>query len=60
MTPDGLIQWALCLGIAWLILGSLTGIDDWVKKQFGVKDKTKALEQRVAELEKRLNEMAKP
>jgi hypothetical protein len=59
MTPDGLIEWALCIGIAWIILGSLTGLDDWVKKQFGMKDKTDALEQRVAELERRLADAEK-
>jgi len=59
MTPDRLIEWALCLGIAWMILGSLTGLDDWVKKKFGVPDKNEELAQRLAELEKRLAALEK-
>jgi len=39
--------------------GHLTGLDDWVKKQFGVRDKTAALEQRLVELEKRLADLEK-
>jgi hypothetical protein len=59
MNPDRLIDWVLCLGIAWLIFGSLTGLDDWVKHKFGVRDKNDALEKRVAELEKRLDDAEK-
>ncbi len=59
MNPDSLIEWALCLGVAWVILSSLTGLDDWVKKQFGVKDKTEALEKRLDKLEKRLADLEK-
>jgi hypothetical protein len=59
MNPDSLIEWALCLGLAWIILGHLTGLDDWVKKQFVVRDKTAALEQRLVELEKRLADLEK-
>ncbi len=59
MKPDNLIEWAVCIGLAWIILGSLTGLDEWVKKQFGAKDKIAELEARIAELEKRLDAVEK-
>lgn len=27
MTPDRLVEWALCIGVAWLILGRLTSLE---------------------------------
>ena len=61
MNPSELIWWALAIGISWLILTSLTGLDDWLKELFGRKDsrkslarQLKALDERVKELEKKL------
>jgi hypothetical protein len=59
MNPDDLIEWALCIGVAWLILGSLTGADEWLKSQLGRKSRTQDLEERIAKLEQRLNEAEK-
>jgi sensor domain CHASE-containing protein len=58
MDPSKLIVWALCIGVAWLILASLTGVDDWLKSLFG-KTNSHDLEQRIQELEKRVNELSK-
>jgi hypothetical protein len=57
MEPSQLIVWALCIGMAWLILISLTGLDDWLKSLFGRRNKTGDLEARVAKLEKRLDDL---
>jgi hypothetical protein len=58
--PFELIPWALGIGIAWIILISLTGLDDWLKELFGkrrpdkeLQAKLESLESRVAELEKK-------
>jgi hypothetical protein len=58
--PFELIYWALGIGLAWMILISLTGLDDWLKGIFGKGKKQKelrtqlqALEARVALLEKK-------
>jgi hypothetical protein len=59
MNPDDLIEWALCIGVAWIILGSLTGADEWLKSLFGRKSRTQDLEQRIARLEQRLDESEK-
>ena len=59
MEPSSLIVWALCIGVAWLILISLTGLDDWLKSVFGRKSKSDDLEARVGKLEKRLDELSK-
>ena len=59
MEPSSLIVWALCIGVAWLILISLTGLDDWLKSLFGRKIKADDLEARVDKLEKRLDELSK-
>ncbi len=58
MDPSNIIEWAVCLGIAWLIFASLTGADDWLRSLFG-KSTTEQLEERVEQLEKRLDELAK-
>jgi len=58
MGPSSLITWAVCIGVAWLILASLTGADDWLKSLFG-KSNSHDLEQRISELEKRVNELSK-
>jgi hypothetical protein len=54
-----LIGWAVSIGVAWIILSSLTGIDVWLKKLVGQKDKTSALAARVDALEKRLADLEK-
>lgn len=58
MQPTQLILWAVCLGVAWIILTSLTGADEWLKSLFG-KSKLRDLESRVERLEKRLAETEK-
>ena len=58
MDPSSLITWAVCIGIAWLIFASLTGADDWLKSLFG-KTNSHDLEERIEELEKRVDEMSK-
>jgi hypothetical protein len=59
MNPDELIEWALCIGVAWIILGSLTGADEWLKSQFGRKNPTRDLEERITKLEQRLDKSEK-
>ncbi len=58
MDPTQLILWAVCLGVAWIILSSLTGADEWLKLLLG-KSKLRDLESRVERLEKRLAETEK-
>ncbi len=55
MEPTQLILWAICLGVAWIILRSLTGADEGLKSLFG-KSKLRDLEDRVRKLEKSLAE----
>lgn len=49
---------ALCLGVAWQITAGFTGADEWLKSCFG-KSKVSDLEEKVAKLEKRLDELEK-
>lgn len=58
MDPSSVITWAVCLGIAWLIFASITGVDDWLKSLFG-KSKESELEERIGNLEKKLEEIAR-
>ena len=58
MEPSQIITWAVCLGLAWLIFASLTGADEWAKSLFG-KSKTRDLQARVEQLEKRVDELSK-
>ncbi len=58
MEPTQLILWAVCLGVAWIVLTSLTGADKWLKLLFG-KSKLSDLESRVERLEKRVAETEK-
>lgn len=58
--PFDLIFWALGIGVAWIVLISLTGLDDWLKELVGkgrsdkkLAARLEALERRVAELEKK-------
>ena len=39
MDPSDIILWAVCLGVGWLIIASLTGADEWLKSLLG-KNKT--------------------
>lgn len=57
--PTDLIGWAIGLGVAWVIFNSLTGVDDWLKKLVGKKDRTAELETKVVALEKRLADLEK-
>ena len=58
MEPSQLITWAICLGVAWLLFASLTGADESLKSLFG-KTKIGDLEERVAILEQRVDELGK-
>jgi hypothetical protein len=58
-TPFDLIAWALGIGIAWVILVTLTGFDDWLRKLVGKKTRSSALEAKVDALEKRVAELEK-
>jgi sensor domain CHASE-containing protein len=57
MDPSNLIMWAVCLGVAWLVFASITGADDWLKSLIG-KSKRQDLEDKVAKLEKRLDDLS--
>jgi hypothetical protein len=59
MDPSNLIMWAVCIGVAWVILASLTGMDEWLRALFG-KSKVSELEKRVGKLERRLEELEQP
>ena len=58
MDPSTLVSWAVCIGLAWLIFASFTGADEGLKSLFG-KSKISELEERIAKLEKRLDELSK-
>jgi hypothetical protein len=58
MEPTNIIMWAACIGVAWLLFASLTGVDEWLRWQFG-KSKTRDLQARVEALERRLDELSK-
>jgi len=59
MNPYKLIEWAVCIGLAWIMLVSITGADEWLKSLFGRKSRTKDLEERIEKLEQRLNDAEK-
>jgi hypothetical protein len=59
MNPDKLIDWAVGIGIARIILAGLTGADEWLKSLFGRKSRTQDLEERITKLEQRLNDAEK-
>jgi hypothetical protein len=58
MEPTRLIDWAFCIGVAWLFFAGATGADEWLKSLFG-KNKNQDLEARIASLEKRVDELSK-
>ncbi len=55
--PFEIVTWALAIGVAWVLLTSLTGLDDFLKKLVGRKEKTAALEAKIESLEKRVAEL---
>jgi len=55
--PFDLVWWALAIGLAWMILISLTGLDAWLKKLVGRKERDKELVARVKALEDRIKEL---
>jgi hypothetical protein len=55
--PFVIAVWAIAIGIAWLMLASMTGIDDWLKGVFGRKESVATLTQRIDVLEKRLAQL---
>jgi hypothetical protein len=57
MTPTQLILWAFAIGLAWMILISLTELDVWLKKLLGKKDGNKELTERLKALEDRVKEL---
>ncbi len=60
--PFEIVTWAMAIGIAWWMLASLTGLDEALKKLFGIKpddDELEELESRLEELEKRVGAMEK-
>ncbi len=55
--PFQIIPWAVAIGVAWVILGAMTGLDDFLKKLAGRKDKTADLEAKIVALEKRVAQL---
>jgi hypothetical protein len=58
MTPDRLIDWTVSIVICVTIL-SFTGIQDWIAKLLGSKYSKKELEEKVASLESRIEQLEK-
>jgi BMFP domain-containing protein YqiC len=57
MTPTQLILWAFAIGLAWMILISMTELDVWLKKLIGKKDRNEELTARLKALEDRVKEL---
>ena len=57
--PFELVTWALAIGIAWMILISMTGLDDWLKELVGKKHPDDELANRLDELEERVKQLEK-
>jgi hypothetical protein len=57
--PFQLVWWALAIGIAWMILISCTGLDEWLKKLAGKKGSDKKLAEGLKALEDRVKELEK-
>lgn len=55
--PFDLVIWAIAIVIAWEILASATGFQDWIKGALGRKDTNKALEAQIQALEARVKEL---
>jgi hypothetical protein len=58
MTPERLIDWSISIVICVMIL-SITGIQDWIAKLLGSKYSKKELEEKVASLESRIEQLEK-
>ena len=58
MTPDRLIDWSISITICVIVL-SITGVQDWVAKLFGSKFSKRELEEKVASLESRIENLEK-
>ncbi len=58
MNPPELIIWAMCLGMAWLVFASMTGVDEWFRSRIGL-SKTSELEERINILEERVAQLEK-
>jgi hypothetical protein len=58
MNPMDLILWASFAGMAWFLVASFTGADEWLKSLFG-NSKLNDLEKRVMEMEVRMETMEK-
>jgi hypothetical protein len=58
MTPDRLVDWSISVAVCVFIL-SWTGIQDWIAKLFGSKYSKKELEEKVASLESRIEQLEK-
>jgi len=54
-----LIGWAFAIGFSWLILTSMTGLDEWFKELIGRKDSRKAMADQLKALEDRVKELEK-
>jgi len=57
--PFELIPWALAIGLAWIILISLTNLDDWLKELFGMRPPDKELQAKLESLENGLRSWKK-
>lgn len=55
--PFELIPWAIAIGIAWVMLTSMTGLDGFLKKLVGRKETTAALDAKIEALEKRVAQL---
>ena len=58
MTQDKLIAWSFTIVMCVMIL-SVTGIQDWVAKLFGVNYAKRELEEKLASLESRIDQLEK-
>ncbi|HMD61774.1 MAG TPA: hypothetical protein VKG78_10095 [Opitutaceae bacterium] len=58
-SPFDILVWALAIGVAWITLISMTGLDVWLKKLVGNKGSADRLEERVTALEGRVAELEK-
>jgi hypothetical protein len=58
MSPDRLIEWAVSVAICVFVL-SATGIQDWIAGLLGSKHTKKELEEKIAALESRVENLEK-
>jgi hypothetical protein len=55
--PFELIPLAVAIGVAWMLLSSMTGLDGGLKNLFGRKESGATLEAKIAILEKRVAQL---